>query len=317
MLYSTYINFMGVCFVSFRNVFYSSLNVNEKKICDIALNKFEPYENSLCKELIEFSIKEIIEANRNVCVLAQYQDRIIRRALMLYFKFGESFGFHVEEIISFIESPSFFEKDANSILIKSPIELSKKFLEWFPTIHLDTPEVQYATILWLFFEGVTADNILSIKAEDVKDDKIIINGAEHFIPPCISPFVYKTRDLEVFNCFRKEGTICSPQRRCNNGFLIRTNNPTNKSKFKHIVDKIFERIAKADSNISANSLMISGACWETKTIYDETGMFTFYAFANRQGWDGADRSGATSLRRKYAKYDYANYIRTFYPDEAK
>ena len=86
---------------------------------------------------------------------------------------------------------------------------------------------------------------------------------------------------------------------------------------KHIVDKIIERTAKAGSGISANSLLVSGACWETKNIFDATGMFTFYSFAQKQGWDGTDRSGATSSKRKYAKYDYANYIRTFYPDEAK
>ena len=85
----------------------------------------------------------------------------------------------------------------------------------------------------------------------------------------------------------------------------------------YIVDKIFERTAKAGSGISANSLLVSGACWETKNIFDATGMFTFYSFAQKQGWDGTDRSGTTSSKRKYAKYDYANYIRTFYPDEAK
>lgn len=308
---------MGVCLVSFKKSLYSSLSEYERRMCDIALIKFEGAESKYNKELIDFSLEELVEANKEIAVLAQYQDKYIKRPLTFYFKYGKKNGYHVDDILDYIVSPVFFEKNLNNVLVKSPLELSKSFLKWFPTIHLDTPEVQYATILWLLFEGISIEDMLNIMTDDVHDDAVFINGEKHAIPPCVAPFVLKTRDMDIFYCFRKEGTIRNPQIRCNNGHLIRTNNPTTKSKMKHIVDKIFERTAKAGSEISANSLLVSGACWETKNIFDATGMFTFYSFAQKQGWDGTDRSGLTSLKRKYAKYDYANYIRTFYPDEAK
>ena len=303
--------------MSYKNSFYSTLSEHERRISDIVLKKFEGVELKYNKELIDFSLEELDDANKNIPVMAQYQDIYIRRALTLYFKYGKQNGYQVDDILSYIASPDFFEKKLDNVLVKSPLELSKCFLKWFPTIHLDTPELQYATILWLLFEGVSIKDMLNIVTDDVHDDAVFINGEKHIIPPCVAPFVLKTRDADTFYYFRKEGTIKNPQIRCNNGHLIRTNNPTTKDKMKHIVDKIFERTAKAGSGISANSLLISGACWETKNIVDTTGMFTFYSFAQRQGWDGTDRSGTTSLKRKYAKYDYANYIRTFYPDEAK
>ena len=308
---------MGVCLVSFKNSLYSSLSEHEIRLCDTALKKFEEAESKYNKELIDFSLDELDNANKKIAVLAQYQDKYIKIPLTYYFKYGKKIGYQVDDILDYIVSPVFFEKNLNNVLVKSPLELSKSFLKWFPTIHLDTPEVQYATILWLLFEGISIENILNIMVDDVHEDAIYVNGEKHVVPPCVAPFVLKTRDTDIFYCYRKEGTIRNPQTRCNNGHLIRTNNPTTKSKMKHIVDKIFERTAKAGSGISANSLLVSGACWETKNIFDATGMFTFYSFAQKQGWDGTDRSGATSSKRKYAKYDYANYIRTFYPDEAK
>lgn len=40
-------------------------------------------------------------------------------------------------------------------------------------------------------------------------------------------------------------------------------------------------------------------------------------FARRQHWENIKSERAVEKMGLYAKYDYANYIRTFYPDEAK
>ena len=189
--------------MSFKNSLYSSLSEHEIRLCDTALKKFEEAESKYNKELIDFSLDELDNANKKIAVLAQYQDKYIKIPLTYYFKYGKKIGYQVDDILDYIVSPVFFEKNLNNVLVKSPLELSKSFLKWFPTIHLDTPEVQYATILWLLFEGISIENILNIMVDDVHEDAIYVNGEKHVVPPCVAPFVLKTRDTDIFYCYRK------------------------------------------------------------------------------------------------------------------
>ena len=299
-----------------KQEFYSSLNTKEAKKSEILLKKFFPSEEQLGKDLIFFTTNELLEANKKIPVLAQYQSEI-NKALLKYFAYGTSKGYIEKSIInSDAVVLRLYEKDVGKMLVKSPYELSRKFIEWFPTIHMGTPECQYATILWLYFKGFSTDDILNIKIQDVGENSLTVGGETHIIPPSIIPFVLKTRDAKIFNIYRKEGEVCNSQKRCDNGMLIRTWNTLDKKKFKNFMNSVWKRVSKTGFELSANALNLSGICWETKQIEDETGILSYNIFASKQNWNSMDYKRAWA-KRKYAKYDYANYIRTFYPDESK
>lgn len=299
-----------------KQEFYSSLNARETNMFGIMLRKFKSSEEMLGKDLLFFTTNELLAANKKIPAMAQYQNEI-NIALTKYYNYGVDRGYIGKSIISnddLVEK--LFEKDMSYMLVKSPYELSKKFIEWFPTVHLGTPECQYATILWLYFEGISTDEILEIKTQDINDNILTVGGETHIIPPSILPFVEKTRDAKTFNIFRKEGEVCNSQKRYENDMLIRTWNAVDKNRFKNFMNSVWKRVAKTGYELSANSLNVSGACWETKQTEDATGIISYNIFASRQGW-GSMGYKSVWAKRKYAKYDYANYIRTFYPDEAK
>ena len=96
--------------MSFKNSLYSSLSEHEIRLCDTALKKFEEAESKYNKELIDFSLEELDNANKKIAVLAQYQDKYIKIPLTYYFKYGKKIGYQVDDILDYIVSPVFLRK---------------------------------------------------------------------------------------------------------------------------------------------------------------------------------------------------------------
>lgn len=296
--------------------FYQSLKENERQPIKIALDKFKPSEERLGKDLLFFNTEELIAANQMFPAVAQYQGRI-NGYINKYFNYGVNAGFIEENIAkSRIVKSELYKKDVSKIFIKSPMELSKKILEWFPTIHLGTVENQHATILWLLFEGFDLDDIFSMRADAVQGKVLYHNGEEHLIPACILPFILKTRDERVFNVYSREGMVVSSLHRVDNGKLIRSRNQFTRNTLTLYANRVIKTCNTFGYSISMNSLEISGSCWETRTIEKETGILSYNIFSRRQHWENIKLDRTVDMMRIYAKYDYANYIRTFYPDEA-
>lgn len=297
--------------------FYQSLKENERQPIRIALEKFKPSEERLGKDLLFFNTEELIAANRTFPAVAQYQSKI-NGYINKYFNYGVNAGY-IEENIAKSRSikSELYAKDESNLFIKSPMELSRKFLEWFPTIHLGTVENQHATMLWLLFEGFDLDDIFSMRADAIQGRVLCHNGEEHLIPACILPFILKTRDESIFNIYSRDGMVVSPLRRVDNGKLIRSRNQFTRNTLTLYANRLIKTCNTFGYSISMNSLAISGSCWETRNIEKETGILSYNIFARRQHWENIKSERAVEKMVLYAKYDYANYIRTFYPDESK
>ena len=111
--------------------------------------------------------------------------------------------------------------------------------------------------------------------------------------------------------------VVSPLRRVDNGKLIRSRNQFTRNTLTLYANRLIKTCNTFGYSISMNSLAISGSCWETRNIEKETGILSYNIFARRQHWENIKSERAVEKMVLYAKYDYANYIRTFYPDEAK
>lgn len=299
--------------------FYSTLSEHGKTTARIAFARFEQAENEYGKDLMYFTPDELMKANEKIPAFAHYQNNYLKIVLKNYYRYGMENGLDVLGNIEYVSSPEFFVKDMSSVFIASPLALSQKFIEWFPAIYYETtPEIQYATLLWLCFEGLSLEEIVNIKVEDVTDKTIKIGDKVIKVPIYMTPFVLKTRDAASFLCHLSRGSSdIRHEKRCNNGYLIRTENTATVESVKSLLKLAYREAKKDGYTLSTTGLNLSGICYETRKIQKETGIFTFNVFHERLGWDSIKISRTVTLRKKLAKYDYANYIRAFYPDEAE
>ena len=114
-----------------KQEFYSSLNTKEAKKSEILLKKFFPSEEQLGKDLIFFTTNELLEANKKIPVLAQYQSEI-NKALLKYFAYGTSKGYIEKSIInSDAVVLRLYEKDLGKMLVNHLMNFQESSLNGF------------------------------------------------------------------------------------------------------------------------------------------------------------------------------------------
>lgn len=279
--------------------------------------KMSDVEERLGKDFSQFDLSEIKSALPEICIRSVGYQRVVIGYLRSYLEWCIEEGLSLDQenrLVGIDIRGLNIGSSYNETMIKDNLQLDEYLNIVMRPLQEDSVDNMYRVYYHLLFDGLTLDEALNLKQEQVDlDHKLIhLNHKDIFLSDLTCKYIRYLSKMRVYCSATKAGGIKS-YKIIENGYVLKRTTP-DRSRFKIVAinfsSKYFSNLKEAlqsDLTLNITSIMLSGIFYRmyqeelkgNQVLYDE-----YLSRYNREDMTTALNEG---------KMGYKAWKETFYP----